>query len=131
VSPPWQAVVAVSWAIVGLPLIVYGATRVGRGQVSRHQVIMLTAVAIEVAVVVSFGFIAGRPRRAMLVALPIFKVHLAFAITALAGMAWQLGSRALPALRRFHRHSGPYVLLVWCLALLTGAYNVVFLYVLR
>ncbi len=129
-SAPWQAVVAVAWAVVGPPLIVYAATRVRRGQVGTHQVIMLTAVALEVAVVLSFGFIDPSPRRAALVALPVFKIHLAFAITALAGMAWQLASRAAPRLRRFHRYSGPYVILVWCLALLTGAYNFLFLYLL-
>ena len=129
-SAPWQAVAAVGWAVAGPALIIYAATRVRRGQVGTHQVIMLTAVAVEVAVVLSFGFIEPSPRRAALVALPIFKIHLAFAITALAGMAWQLASRAVPRLRRLHRHSGPYVILVWCLALLTGIYNFVFLYVM-
>ena len=130
-SAPWQAVAAVTWALVAPPLFVYAASRVRRGHVGTHQVIMLTAVAIEVAVVVSFGFIEPSPRRAALTALPIFRIHLAFAITALAGMAWQLASRAAPRLRRLHRYSGPYVILVWCLALLTGIYNFVFLYVLN
>ena len=131
VSTPWQAVGAAVWALVAPPLLVYGATRVRRGHVGGHQVIMLTAVAIEVAVVLSFGFIDPSPRRAALEALPIFKIHLAFAVATLGGIAWQLVSRATPKLRPLHRHTGPYVLLVWCLALLTGIYNYVFLYVLR
>jgi uncharacterized membrane protein YozB (DUF420 family) len=131
VSPPIQAVVALGWAIVGPPLLVYSATRVRRGQVGLHRTLMLTAVAIEVLTFASFGFIERpSPRRADLVALPIFKIHLAFAISALAGAAWQLASRILPRLRAAHRHTGPYVVLVWCLALVTGIYNYVFLYVM-
>lgn len=54
------------------------------------------------------------------------------AITALAWaiVAWQVTSRAVTRLRALHRHTGPYVVLVWCLALLTGMYHYVFLYVL-
>jgi uncharacterized membrane protein YozB (DUF420 family) len=37
--------------------------------------------------------------------------------------------RRHPRLRPLHRHTGPYVVLVWCLALVTGIYNYVFLYV--
>jgi uncharacterized membrane protein YozB (DUF420 family) len=130
-SAPWQAYVAVGWAIVGVPLLVYAATRVRRGQASLHAALMLAAVAVTLFVFVSFGFVAEpSPRRPALMALPIFKIHLAFAITALAGMAWQLGSRAAPRLRALHRHTGPYVVLALCLALLTGIYNFVFLYVM-
>jgi uncharacterized membrane protein YozB (DUF420 family) len=70
-------------------------------------------------------------RRPALLALPFFKIHLTFAVTAFAGMAWQLTSRAVARLRPYHRHTGPYVVLVWCLALLTGIYNYVFLYVMH
>jgi uncharacterized membrane protein YozB (DUF420 family) len=70
------------------------------------------------------------PRRMALVQLPFFKIHLVFAIGSLVGIAWQLTSRTLPRLRPLHRASGPYVVLVWCLALLTGIYNYLFLYVL-
>lgn len=130
-NAPWQAYVALGWAIVGPPLLVYGATRVRRGQHRLHAAVMLTAVIVTVAVVVSFGFIANpSPRRPALMALPLFKVHLAFSFATLAGMAWQLTSRAVPRLRALHRHSGPYVALVWCLTLLTGIYNFVFLYVM-
>ena len=86
---------------------------------------------MTIFVLVSFGFVEhASPRRPQLLALPLFKIHLAFAFTALAGMAWQLTSRAVPKLRTWHRHTGPYVVLVWCLALVTGIYNFVFLYVM-
>ena len=65
-----------------------------------------------------------------MLALPIFKIHLAFAVATLAGIAWQLTSRVMPRLRPLHRLTGPYVVLVWCLALVTGIYNFVFLYVM-
>ena len=130
-SPPWQAYVAVGWAIVGMPLLVYAATRVRRGQVTVHAALMIAAVAVTLGVFVSFGFVAHpSPRRPALMALPIFKIHLAFAVSTLVGMAWQLTSRAVPRLRALHRHSGPYVVLATCLALLTGIYNFVFLYVM-
>jgi uncharacterized membrane protein YozB (DUF420 family) len=116
---------------VGPPLVIYAATRVRRGQVRLHRTLMLSWVAVELLTFASFGFIEQpSPRRAALVALPIFKIHLAFAISTLAGVGWQLVSRALSRLRPAHRHTGPYVVLVWCLALLTGIYNYVFLYVM-
>lgn len=131
VSAPIQAVTAVAWAVVGPPLIVYTATRVRRGQVRLHQTLMLIWVGIELLVFTGFGFLMEpSPRRPALMALPIFKIHLAFAIMTLAGIGWQLLSRAVPRLRPLHRHTGPYVALVWCLALLTGIYNYVFLYVM-
>ena len=130
-TPPWQAVAAVALAIVGLPLVVYAATRVRAGQAGLHRNLMFVAVGLQVLTLVSFAFVqAPSPRRTALAALPIFKIHLAFAISALAGQGWQIVSRALPRLRPAHRHTGPYVVLVWCLALLTGIYNSVFLYVL-
>jgi uncharacterized membrane protein YozB (DUF420 family) len=92
---------------------------------------MIAAAVVTVGVLVSFEFVAEpSPRRQALVALPLFKIHLAFALTALAGIAWQLTSRGVPRLRALHRHSGPYIVLVWCLALVTGIYNFVFLYVM-
>jgi uncharacterized membrane protein YozB (DUF420 family) len=82
-------------------------------------------------VLVSFGFIAEpSPRRPALRELPLFKIHLTFAFAALAGIGWQLTSRAVPRLRTLHRHGGPYIVLIWCLALVTGIYNFVFLYVM-
>ena len=130
-SAPWQAQVALAWAIVGPPLVVYGATRVGRGQIPLHQRLMLTWVGVELLVFAGFGLLMQpSPRRPALMALPIFRIHLAFALTTLAGMAWQLTSRAAPRFRSLHRRTGPYVVLVWCLALLTGIYNFVFLYVM-
>lgn len=130
-APP-QAVVALVWAIVGPPLLVFAATRVRRGKIPLHVTLMIVSVVIELAVVVGFSFLmTPSPRRPELKALPVFKIHLAFAITALVGIAWQLVSRAAPKLRPFHRHTGPYVVLAWCLALLTGIYNYVFLYVWR
>ena len=129
-SAPWQSVGALGWAIVAPPLLVYAATRIRAGRKTLHQGLMLAAVVVEVSVVISFAFIdPTRPGRAELGALPIFKIHLAFAVTALAGIAWQLLSRLIPSWRAWHRLSGPYVILVWCLALLTGIYNFVFLYV--
>jgi uncharacterized membrane protein YozB (DUF420 family) len=131
VSIPWQAYVALALAIVGPPLLVYAATRVRRGRIALHAGLMIAAVAVTWFVFVSFGFVAEpSPRRPALMALPLFKIHVAFALTALAGMAWQLTSRAVPKVRGLHRHTGPYVVLVWCLALLTGIYNFVFLYVM-
>jgi len=131
VSAPWQAQVALGWAVVGPPLVIYGATRVGRRQIPLHRRLMLSWVAVELLVFASFSLLMEPgPRRPALMALPIFKIHLAFAVSTLAGIAWQLSSRALPRLRPLHRHTGPYVVLVWCLALLTGIYNFVFLYVM-
>jgi hypothetical protein len=131
VTAPWQAVTALVWAIGGVPLLVYAALRPGRGQLLRHAGLMTVAVLVEIAVVLSFGgLMTPTPRRMALVQLPFFKIHLVFAIGSLVGIAWQLTSRTLPRLRPLHRASGPYVVLVWCLALLTGIYNYLFLYVL-
>jgi len=130
--PPPQAIVALVWAIVGPPLLVFAATRVRRGTIPMHVTLMIVSVVIELAVFVGFSFLmVPSPHRPALIALPIFKIHLAFAVATLAGITWQLASRATPRLRPLHRHTGPYVVLVWCLALLTGIYNYVFLYVLR
>jgi uncharacterized membrane protein YozB (DUF420 family) len=132
VSVPWQAYFALAWALAGPVLLVFAATRVRRGLIPLHAALMIAAVITTVFVLVSFEFVAiPSPRRPALTALPLFKIHLAFALTALAGMAWQLTSRAAPRLRAVHRHTGPYVVLVWCLALITGIYNFVFLYVMR
>jgi uncharacterized membrane protein YozB (DUF420 family) len=129
-APP-QAVAGLVWAIVGPPLIVYAATRVRRGRLRLHAALMIAWVTVELGVFISFMFLMQpSPRRPALMALPIFKIHLAFAVATLAGIAWQLASRAATALRPLHRHTGPYVALVWCLALLTGIFNYVFLYVM-
>lgn len=128
-SPPVPAVVALAWAVVGPPLLLFAATRVRRGRIATHMTIMSVSVIIELAVVAGFSFgMTPSPRRAALVALPFFKIHLAFALATLAGIAWQLASRGVARLRPLHRHTGPYVVLVWCLALVTGIYNYVFLY---
>lgn len=128
---PWQAWVALCWALIGPPLLVYAALQVGRGKIPLHAGLMIAAAVVTVGVLVSFEFVAApSPRRQALVALPLFKIHLAFALTALAGIVWQLTSRAVPRLRTLHRHSGPYIVLLWCLALVTGIYNFVFLYVM-
>jgi uncharacterized membrane protein YozB (DUF420 family) len=111
---------------------VFAATRVRGGQRRLHAGLMVAGVAIELAVFSGFTFLmAPGPRRSALAALPFFKVHVTFAVAAFAGMAWQLASRAVPRWRRLHRQTGPYVVLVWCLALLTGIYNYLFLYVMR
>jgi uncharacterized membrane protein YozB (DUF420 family) len=128
---PWQAVTAVVWAVVAPPVLIYAATLVRRGKVRLHMTLMAMSVIVEVAVVLAFSFLLEpNPRRAQLESLPIFRIHLAFAITALVGIGWQLASRTVPVLRPLHRHSGPYVVFVWCLALVTGIYNYVFLYVM-
>ena len=130
-SIPWQAWLALCWAVIGPPLLVFAAMRVGRGKIPLHAALMIGAALVTVAVLVSFEFVAApSPRRQALVALPLFKIHLTFAVTALAGITWQLTSRAVPRLRALHRHTGPYIVLVWCLALVTGIYNFVFLYVM-
>ena len=130
-NAPAEAMAAVVWAVVGPPVIVYAATRVGGGRLALHRNLMLASVAIELAALIGFGVIMDpSPRRADLTALPLYKIHLAFAFTTLAGIVWQLTSRAVPRLRPFHRYGGPYVVLVWCLALVTGIYNFVFLYVM-
>jgi len=132
VSAPPQAVAGLAWAIVGPPLVVFAATRVRRGQTSLHAGLMIASVVIELAVFTGFMFfMAPGPRRHTLTDLPFFKIHVTFAIAAFAGMAWQLTSRGVVRLRPYHRPAGPYVVLVWCLALLTGIYNYVFLYVLH
>lgn len=131
-SAPPQAVAGLVWASVGPPLLVFAATRVRGGSRSLHAVLMIACVTIEILVFVAFMFLmAPGARRPALVDLPFFKIHLAFAIAAFAGIAWQLLSRAVARLRPYHRQSGPYVVLVWCLALLTGIYNYIFLYVMR
>ena len=131
-SPPIQAVVALAWAVIGPPLVVFAATRVRRGKIPLHVTLMIVSVVIELAVVIGFSFFMDpSPRRPALKALPLFKIHLAFALATLVGIAWQLTSRAVPRLRPLHAHTGPSVVLVWCLALLTGIYNYVFLYVWR
>ena len=130
-AAPWQAYAALGWAIVGPPLLVYAATRVRRGRTPLHATLMIGGAALTIGVLLSFEFVAHpSPKRQELFALPLFKVHLAFAFAALAGIAWQLTSRGVPRLRALHRRSGPYVVLVWCLALLTGIYNFVFLYMM-
>lgn len=131
-SAPPQAVAGLAWAIVGPPLVVFAATRGWRRQTSLHAGLMIASVVIELAVFTGFMFLmAPGPRRQALTDLPFFKIHLSFAIAALAGIAWQLTSRAVARLRAYHRQAGPYVVLVWCLALLTGIYNYVFLYVMH
>jgi hypothetical protein len=131
VRAPPAAIAALVWAVVGPPLVVFAATRARRGALAVHVTLMSVSVVIEVGVVIGFSFLmAPTPRQAALTALPIFKIHLAFAIAALAGMGWQIASRAVPRLRPLHRLTGPSVVLVWCLALLTGIYNYVFLYVM-
>lgn len=130
-SAPWQAHAALIWAIVGPVLVIYAATRVREGRHRLHAGLMLAGVVVTVALLVSFGFVrTPSPRRPALLALPLFKIHLAFAFSALLGMAWQMTSRAVPRLRALHRHTGPYVAFLWCLALVTGIYNFVFLYVM-
>lgn len=129
-SAPWQAIVALVWAIVGLPWLAYAATRPAKGRLLLHAWLMGFAVLVEVGVVVSFTTLEPHPRRTALAQLPFFRIHLAFAIGSLIGMAWQLVSRTSPRLRPLHRVTGPYVVLIWSLALLTGIYNYFFLYVL-
>jgi uncharacterized membrane protein YozB (DUF420 family) len=129
-SAPWQALAAVAWAVAGPPLIIYGALRIKSGQALRHAGLMTTWVVLEILVMFAFGsLISPTPRRLELAALPFFKIHLVFAVATLLGIAWQLLSRTIVQWRPVHRLTGPYVVLVWCLALLTGIYNFVFLYV--
>ena len=131
-SAPAQAVAALWWAILGPPLLVFAATRVRGGRRRLHATLMLASVAIELAVFSGFMFfMTPGHRRSALTELPFYKIHLTFAIAAFAGIAWQLTSRVVGRLRPLHRQSGPYVVLVWCLALLTGIYNYVFLYVMH
>ena len=131
-SAPPQAVSGLAWAIIGPPLLVFAATRVRRGQLTLHAGVMIASVVVGLAVFTGFMFLmAPGPRRGALADLPFFKIHLTFAVAAFAGMAWQLSSRAVARLRPYHRQTGPYVVLVWCLALLTGIYNYVFLYVMH
>jgi uncharacterized membrane protein YozB (DUF420 family) len=130
-NAPSPAVAGLVWGIVGPPLVVFAATRVRRGSLALHRALMLGSVVIELAVFSGFMWLMPPgPRRNALTDLPFFKIHLTFAIAAFAGIAWQLTSRAVPRLRPLHRHAGPYVALVWCLALLTGIYNYVFLYMM-
>jgi len=125
---PWQAWFALCWAVIGPPLLVYAALRVSRGRIPLHAALMIGAALVTVGVLVSFGFVAEpSPRRPALRALPLFKLHLAVAFTALAGIAWQLTSRGVPRLRTLHRHTGAYIGLIWCLALFTGIFNFIFL----
>jgi uncharacterized membrane protein YozB (DUF420 family) len=131
-TPSWLAVAALAWSIVGVPYLAYAATRPASGRLRLHAALMIAAVVLEVGGLFVFDLVVPpSPRRAALVDLPFFKIHLAFAIASLLGMAWQLGTRTRPAARRMHRATGPYVVLIWSLALLTGIYNYVFLYVLR
>lgn len=130
-SAPWQSVAALAWGIVGPPLLVYGATRIGAGQKQRHQRLMIAWIVLEFLAILAFASASqATPRRAELVALPFFKIHLVFSIAALAGIVWQVVSRVVARWQPAHRLGGPYVVMVWCLALLTGIYNFVFVYVL-
>ena len=130
-SAPVPAVAAMAWALIGPPLVIFAATRPRRGRIRLHMTVMIVSVVIEVLVVMGFSFLMHpNPRRPALVALPFFRIHLAFAVAALAGIAWQLTSRVVPRWRPWHRSTGPYVVLVWCLALVTGIYNYLFLYVM-
>jgi uncharacterized membrane protein YozB (DUF420 family) len=130
-NAPVQAVAGLVWAVMAPPLLIYAATRVRRGQLRLHGTLMGLWVVVELAVFAGFTvFLEPGPRQADLRALPIFKIHLAFAVATLLGIGWQLGSRAAPRLRPLHRHSGPYVIMVWCLALVTGIYNYVFVYLI-
>ena len=130
-APP-QAMAGLVWAIIGPPLLVVAATRVRRRQLSLHAGLMIASVVVELAVFTAFMFLMEPgPRRTALSELPFFKIHLTFAVAAFAGIAWQVASRIVARLRPLHRHAGPYVVLVWCLALLTGIYNYVFLYVMH
>lgn len=129
-APP-PALAALAWALVGPPVLAFAAMRPRRGAITAHVTLMSVSAIIEIAVVIGFSFLMRpSPRRAALVALPFFKIHLAFAVAALAGLTWQLASRAVPRWRPLHRQTGPYVVLVWCLALVTGIYNYVFLYLM-
>jgi uncharacterized membrane protein YozB (DUF420 family) len=129
---PLQALAGLAWAIVAPPLVVFAATRVRSGKRALHARLMIVSVALELAVFSGFTvFMSPGPRRAALAALPFFKVHVAFAVATLAGLAWQLASRVVPAWRHLHRASGPYVVLMWCVTLLTGIYNYLFLYVMH
>jgi uncharacterized membrane protein YozB (DUF420 family) len=129
-APP-PAVAALLWAVVGPPVLVVAALGPRRGAVSVHVTLMSVSAVIEIAIVTGFSFLMRpSPRRAALLALPFFKIHLAFAIATLVGLAWQFTSRAVPRWRPLHRHTGPYVVLLWCLALVTGIYNYIFLYVM-
>lgn len=129
-NAPWQALTALAWAVVGPPAIIYAATRIRRGQALRHAGLMATWVVLELLVMLAFSaLLEPAPRRMQLVALPFFKMHVAFSVGTLVGIAWQLISRAVPAWRGWHARTGPYVVLVWCLALLSGIYNFAFLYV--
>jgi uncharacterized membrane protein YozB (DUF420 family) len=131
-SAPPQAIAGLVWAIAGPPLLIFAATRVGGRQLSLHAGLMLASVGIELAVFSAFMFfMAPGPRRDALTDLPFYKIHLTFAIAAFTGIAWQVTSRAVARLRPYHRQAGPYVVLVWCLALLTGIYNYVFIYVMH
>lgn len=131
-SAPPQAVAGLVWAIAGPPLLIFAATRVGGRQLSLHAGLMLASVGIELAVFSAFMFfMTPGPRRDALTDLPFYKIHLTFAIAAFTGIAWQVTSRAVARLRPYHRQAGPYVVLVWCLALLTGIYNYVFIYVMH
>src|SRR5205814_10310598 len=123
-SAPPQAVAALAWAVAGPPLLVYGATRIRRGRVALHVTLMSVSAVIEIAVVAGYSFLmVPSPRRAGLVALPFFKIHLAFAVTALAGLAWQLTSRAVARLRPLPSPTSPDVALAWELAVPPGVYN--------
>ena len=85
-SAPPPAVAALAWAVAGPPILIYGATRIRRGKIGLHVTLMSVSAVIEIAVVAGFSFLmVPSPRRAALVALPFFKIHLAFAVTALAG----------------------------------------------
>src|SRR2546428_3461800 len=98
-APP-QAVAGLVWAMVGPPLIAYAATRVRRGRLRLHAALMITWVVVGLGVFVSFAFLMQPcARRPALDALPIFKIHIAFAIATLPAIAWQLPSRAVPTVR--------------------------------
>lgn len=131
-NAPWQAMAALAWALAGPPLLLYAAVQVRRGRIPLHGALMGGAALVTIGIVLSFGFVGDpSPRRPALQAQPVFKLHLTLALLTLGGIAWQLLSRVVARLRRIHRRTGPIVVACWCLALLTGIYNYVFLYCLK
>jgi len=127
---PVPMLLAVTWGFAG-PVVLWSAVRSARrGDTDAHGALMAVAVAIQLAIIVLFVALPDpSPRLPDLRRTVFFRiVHLPVVYIAVAGIAWQLISRAIRRLRRIHHRSGPWVIAAWLGSFLTGLVNFWYLY---
>lgn len=129
-SLPVPMLLAVAWGLAG-PAVLWAAIRAARrGDTDAHGALMAVAVAIQVAIIVLFvAWPDPSPRLSRLRQTAFFRfVHLPVVYITVAGIAWQLTSRAVARLRRAHQRTGPWVIGAWLASFLTGLVNFWYLY---